>query len=214
MFKFISIAFAVLMVSAFFSCSSSPEPEPEPEFRPEPEVEVNVKPEPDILEPPELIMGKGIISAGNMSRFLVKNNTALDEDFARRLAAMYMHEAAIEGVNHDIAFAQMCLETGFLRYDGLVKPEWNNFCGLGSIGPEQPGLKFPNTRIGVRAHVQHLKAYATENQLNGIMVDPRYKYVRKGSSPDIHGLSGTWAADKSYSVKISDILQRLYKYSF
>ena len=212
MFKFISVIIAILMFSAFFSCSSFPEPEPEPDFRPEPEVEV--KPKPGKHEPPELIMGRGMISAEKMSHFLVKNNSTLDAEFAHRLAAMYMHEAAIEGVNHDVAFAQMCLETGFLRYDGLVKPEWNNFCGLGSIGPEQPGLKFPNTRIGVRAHVQHLKAYATENQLNGILVDPRYKYVRKGSSPDIHGLSGTWAADKSYSVKIGDILQRMYKYSF
>jgi hypothetical protein len=66
----------------------------------------------------------------------------------------------------------------------------------------------------VRAHIQHLKAYATDEPLNKAVVDPRYKWVRKGSSPSIEGLSGTWAADKSYSDKINAILQRLYDFSF
>ncbi|MDR0487762.1 MAG: glucosaminidase domain-containing protein, partial [Treponema sp.] len=135
-------------------------------------------------------------------------------DYVRALAGFYIDEAAKEGINHDVAFAQMCLETGFLSYGGLVKPEWNNFCGLGAIGPEQPGEIFPEPRIGVRAHIQHLKAYATEEPLNGALVDPRYKWVRKGSSPGIDGLSGTWAADKSYSVKIKSILHNLYDFSF
>ncbi|MDR1576151.1 MAG: cell wall hydrolase, partial [Treponema sp.] len=106
------------------------------------------------------------------------------------------------------------LETGFLSYGGLVTPEMNNFCGLGSIGPGQSGETFPDTRTGVRAHIQHLKAYATEEPLNGVLVDPRYRWVRYGSSPTIAGLSGTWAADKFYSGKIGDILRRLYDFSF
>jgi hypothetical protein len=90
----------------------------------------------------------------------------------------------------------------------------NNFCGLGAIGPGQPGEVFPDPRTGVRAHIQHLKAYATAEPLNGVLVDPRYRWVRYGSSPTIHGLSGTWAADKSYSDKIGVILERLYSFSF
>jgi hypothetical protein len=108
----------------------------------------------------------------------------------------------------------MCLETGFLKFGGLVKPEWNNFCGLGAIGPEQPGLIFPDPRTGVRAHIQHLKAYATNEPLKGELVDPRYRYVRLGSSPKIDGLAGTWAADRMYAVKIAGILQNLYDFSF
>ena len=108
----------------------------------------------------------------------------------------------------------MCLETGFLRFGGLVSPGMNNFCGLGAIGPGQNGEQFPDPRTGVRAHIQHLKAYATVEPLNGALVDPRYKWVKYGSSPTIAGLSGTWAADKSYSVKISSILRRLYDFSF
>ena len=36
-----------------------------------------------------------------------------------------------KGSNSDVAFAQMCLETGFLRFGGLVTMDMNNFCGLG-----------------------------------------------------------------------------------
>jgi hypothetical protein len=148
-----------------------------------------------------------------MALFLEQNNPLADKDFVRTLAGLYVEEAAFEGVNHDTAFAQMCLETGFLRYGELVTPEMNNFCGLGAIGPEQRGEVFPDPRTGVRAHIQHLKAYATEEPLKGVLVDPRYRWVRYGSSPTIHGLSGTWASDKAYSGKIGSILRRLYDFS-
>ena len=161
-------------------------------------------------QPPVLIMGKGNINGEKLSSFLVQNNRQANSSYARTLSQLYIEESAHEGINHDIAFAQMCLETGFLRFGGLVQPEWNNFCGLGAIGPEQPGLIFPDPRTGVRAHIQHLKAYATTEPLKQALVDPRYRYVRLGSSPAIDGLAGTWAADKMYAVKIKDILERLY----
>jgi len=171
-------------------------------------------PTPKIRDIPEDIMSKGVIPAVDLSLFLLQNNKQVAPGSVRMLAQYYIEEAAHEGVNHDIAFAQMCLETGFLKYGGLVKPEWNNFCGLGSIGPEQPGLTFPDSRTGVRAHIQHLKAYATNEPLKKDLVDPRYRYVRLGSSPTIDGLSGTWAADKTYSQKIDAILQSLYEFFF
>ena len=163
-----------------------------------------------MAKPPELIMGKGSISQEKLSSFLIQNNRQVDTNYIRMLSQLYIEEAAYEGINHDVAFAQMCLETGYLRFGGLVKPEWNNFCGLGAIGPEQPGLIFPDVRTGVRAHIQHLKAYATTEPLKHETVDPRYRYVRLGSSPAIDGLAGTWAADKMYAIKIKDILERLY----
>jgi len=172
---------------------------------------------PNVIErsvTPSYIMGGGRANSDKMALFLLQTNPKADSNFVRNLAVFYVEESAFEGVNHDIAFSQMCLETGFLSYGNLVQPEWNNFCGLGAIGPEQPGLVFPDPRTGVRAHIQHLKAYASEEPLNGDLVDPRYRYVRKGSSPTIEGLSGTWAADRSYAVKIGAILQRLYEFSF
>jgi len=157
-------------------------------------------------------MGEGSADGEALSLFLIESNPFIDPDYVRVLTSHYINEAAYEGINHDVAFAQMCLETGFLNYGGLVQPQWNNFCGLGAIGPAEPGLIFPDPQTGVRAHVQHLKAYATEEPLNGELVDPRYKYVRKGSSPTIDGLAGTWAADRQYAVKIRAILQRLREF--
>jgi hypothetical protein len=169
---------------------------------------------PPVPPAPEYIMGEGKVSAEQLARFLGEINPGADRAFVDKLAGYYITEAAAEGVNHDVAFAQMCLETGFLRYGGLVSPEMNNFCGLGSTGPGHPGEVFPEARIGVRAHIQHLKAYATESPLNQELVDPRYRWVRYGSSPAIQGLAGTWAADRAYGDKISAILERLYQSAF
>ena len=165
-------------------------------------------------EPPKYIMGKGNVTGEKLSLFLMQNNPRINPAYIQTLSRIYIEEAEYEGVNHDVAFAQMCLETGYLKFGGLVKPEWNNFCGLGAIGPEQPGLIFPDSRTGIRAHIQHLKAYAVAEPLKGELVDPRYKYVRLGSSPVIEGLAGTWAADRMYAVKINDILHRLYVFAF
>jgi hypothetical protein len=159
-------------------------------------------------------MGAGRVSAENLALFLLRNNPSADADYVRALAAIYTEEAAFEGVNHDIAFIQMCLETGFLRFGGDVKPEQFNFAGLGAIGNGEPGLSFPNPRIGVRAQIQHLKAYGCEEPLLGELVNPRFRFVRRGISPTYEGLAGTWAADRQYAVKIKALLERLYDFSF
>jgi hypothetical protein len=179
-----------------------------------PGISVPESPERPIPEIPLRILGAGQVPGKALSRFLLALNPAAEEGFAEELAGYYTEEAEAEGVNHDIAFAQMCLETGFLRFGNLVSPDMNNFCGLGAIGPEQRGERFSEPRIGVRAHIQHLKAYATEEPLRGELVDPRYRWVRYGSSPTIYGLAGTWAADRDYGEKIRDILEELYRYYY
>ncbi|MCL1812453.1 MAG: glucosaminidase domain-containing protein [Treponema sp.] len=166
----------------------------------------------DLPAVPWFIMGKGEVRAEQLASFLLNENINADRAFAETLAAHYIAEADKEGINHDVAFAQMCLETGFLRFGGLVIPEMNNFCGLGSIGPGEEGIWFPSVELGVRAHIQHLKAYASEDPLTGELVDPRYRFVRRGSALTINGLAGTWAADKLYADKIKLILDRLFSY--
>ena len=165
-----------------------------------------------VEDPPDLIMGRGVMSPGQLVSFFLENNSDADEVRVARLAALYIEESAVEGVNADVAFVQMCLETGFLRFGGLVSPEQNNFCGLGATGPGEPGLFFPDERTGVRAHIQHLKGYGSTEPLVGEQVDPRYTYISpKGKSPGIAGLAGTWAADPLYAVKLSDLLESLYR---
>jgi hypothetical protein len=158
------------------------------------------------------IMGKGRIGIEGLASFLLSINGSADPGYIKELSSYYIEEAEAEGVNHDVAFAQMCLETGFLQFGGLVTADMNNFCGLGSIGPGIPGERFSSVRTGVRAHIQHLKAYATKIPLTQELVDPRYQLVRRGSAPVISLLSGTWAADKQYADKIEAILERLYTF--
>jgi len=165
-------------------------------------------------EPPEYIMGQGNVSMDKMALFLMQNNDQADTSHLRLIARLYYEEASFEGVNHDIAFTQMCLETGFLKYGGDVQPDQNNFAGLGAVGNGAPGLSFPDPRTGVRAHIQHLKAYGSEDPLNLELVNPRFRFVRRGCAPTYEGLAGTWAADKQYAVKINAMLNRLYAFSF
>lgn len=164
-----------------------------------------------IPAPPELIMGSGLMSRENLVSYFLQNNAEADPALVSELARRYMDECAIEGVNSDIAFIQMCLETGFLRFQGLVSEDMNNFCGLGAIDASQPGLSFPDIATGVRAHVQHLKAYGSTEPLVQEQVDPRFHYVTpRGKAPDILSLAGTWAADRNYGTKLFDLLERLY----
>lgn len=166
--------------------------------------------------PPEIpvsLMGRGLIGSEQLAGFLSEANPAMTKEQALALARIYIDESQIEGINSDIAFSQMCLETGFLRFGGLVTPDMNNFCGLGSIGQGQPGERFPNPETGIRAHIQHLKGYASAEPLQSPLVDPRYKWVKHGTASTIYDLTGKWAADKEYGNKISRILERLYEYS-
>jgi hypothetical protein len=185
--------FAIAVLGfAFVSCAGIPE-------RPRPAPAVS-----------ESVLGKGTVGADRLAAFLRANNPNVDAFRAKELASLYWEEAAAEGVNSDIAFAQMCLETGALRFGGLVTADMHNYCGLGSIGPGKPGERFPSARIGVRAHIQHLKAYATAAPLNQAVVDPRYRWVKYGSAPTVSALAGKWAADPDYGTKIRALLGRLY----
>jgi N-acetylmuramoyl-L-alanine amidase/Mannosyl-glycoprotein endo-beta-N-acetylglucosaminidase len=156
------------------------------------------------------IMGNGYTSEVQLMMFLKSNNEQALNQFPD-LAKLYREEAAIEGVNYDLAFCQMCLETNFLRFGGDVKATQNNFAGLGTVGGGIEGASFPSSRIGVRAHIQHLKAYASLEPLVQELVDPRYRFVTRGIAPLIDQLSGRWAADLQYGTKIISLVKRLYE---
>jgi hypothetical protein len=200
------LVFSLLIMVVFDSCANMrnkkniPVAAP-PEFLPKP------------VEEPVPIMGSGKASPEALSAFLLKHNPALGKPFTDAFAVFYVDEARIEGVNADVAFAQMCVETGFLSFRGQVTPDMNNFAGLGTTGPGVNGERFPTPQIGVRAQIQHLKAYATAEPLKGELVDPRYKWVKYGSAPTVAALSGKWAADKNYGRKIQSMLERLYAFS-
>ncbi len=156
------------------------------------------------------IMGHGNTSQVNLMMFLKNNNEAALRDFPD-LPKIYREEGIIEGVNYDIAFCQMCVETSFLRFGGDVKSSQNNFAGIGAIGGNAAGASFPSARIGVRAQIQHLKAYASKEPLVQELVDPRFRFVSRSSAILVDQLSGRWAADPNYGKKIMAMVRRLYE---
>ena len=103
-------------------------------------------------------------------------------------------EAKAEGVRAEVVFAQAMKETGWLRFGGAVKVEQCNFCGLGAVN-SAPGnaAPFKDVRTGIRAQVQHLKAYASTDPLAQACVDPRFDLVKRGCAPLLEDLNGKWA---------------------
>jgi hypothetical protein len=158
----------------------------------------------------DAIVGRGTASEVQMIMFLKSRNP---EGFANftDLPKLYREEAAIEGINADVAFAQMCVETNFLRFNGMVRPEQHNFAGLGGLGDAPEGASFRDARIGIRAQIQHLKAYASTEPLVQESVDPRFQFVRRGVAPLVEQLSGRWSADLHYGRKIKATLRLLYE---
>lgn len=157
------------------------------------------------------IIGNGNTTEVQLIMFLKGNNENALAQFPD-LPKLYREEAVIEGVNYDIAFCQMCIETSFLRFpESDIKPTQNNFAGLGGVGGGSEGATFPSARIGVRAHIQHLKAYASLEPLVQELVDPRFRFVTRGVAPRVEQLSGRWAADLQYGDKILATVRRLYE---
>lgn len=129
----------------------------------------------------------------------------------RDYAKIALEEANAEGVRVEVLFAQAMLETGNLRFGGDVSPGQCNFGGIGAIGGGEPGNSFKDVRTGLRAQVQHLKAYASTAPLNNACVDPRFNYVKRGSATTVQQLSGKWAGDPSYGNKITTIINNIKK---
>jgi N-acetylmuramoyl-L-alanine amidase len=156
------------------------------------------------------IMGNGLTTEVQLIMF-IKTQDSNMINTVPEIAKFYREESAIEGVNHDIAFSQMCLETNFLQFGGTLKPEQNNFGGLGSLGGASESASFPTIQIGVRAHIQHLKAYASYEPLVQDIVDPRFEFVTRGIAPFVQQLSGRWSDDSTYGDQILALLRRLYE---
>ena len=158
------------------------------------------------------IMGLGSTVDAQMLTFLRAFNPNAGSQFPD-LPRLYREEAITEGVNFDLAFAQMCVETDFLQFPGPTKSSQNNFGGLGALGGNPEGASFASARLGVRAHIQHLKAYASTEPLANAVVDPRFSFVPRGVAPTVALLSGRWEADLNYGDKILSRTRQLYEVS-
>ena len=184
----------LLLTVLLFSCKTVPIPPKEP-------VSISRK-----------LAAAGQLSVYQLAEFFMSNNPEEDEAHIIEFAQLYIEEASAENINSDIAFVQMCLETGFLRFGGLVQKEWHNYCGLGAISADQPGCIFETEQLGVRAHIQHIQAYATtaDVTLNNELIDPRYSWVHKTKfAVTVGDMAKSWAADPEYACKLEKLLERM-----
>jgi len=164
------------------------------------------------------IMGTSEVTPENMVKFLFNVNLTpkLINVTALELAKMFIEEGNIEGVRGDVAFCQSIHETGYFSYGGQVLPEQNNYAGIGATNnsPVGKGGWFANPREGVRAQIQHLKAYASREPLKQQCVDPRYdilvKYNLIGIAPNWEDLNGRWAVPgTTYGQSIMALFEKL-----
>lgn len=135
---------------------------------------------------------------------LAKGGASTIEEFAK----IFYEEANAEGVRAEIAFAQCMKETGFLKYGGDVLPNQYNYAGIGATGAVH-GAEFKDVRTGIRAQIQHLKAYASNSKLVNDCVDPRFNLVKRNSAEYVEWLgiqenpNGLgWASAKNYGYSI------------
>ena len=172
------------------------------------------------------IMGSSSVTADQLVRYYKSSNSTYPAtDLAKGGAAtleqfcqIYYEEAKAEGVRVEVAFAQAMKETGWLKFGGIVKIDQYNYAGLGALDGNATGncASFPNVRTGVRAQIQHLKAYGCTEKLNNACVDPRFHLVTRGVAPYVEWLgikenpAGVgWASAKNYGYDIVGMIKTL-----
>lgn len=167
------------------------------------------------------IMGKAKASAQQMALFARSKNAEpqLPACSLEQLAQFFLEEGEAEGVRGDVAFAQSLHETGFFKYGGIVLPTQNNYAGIRALNGNAKGqaATFPDPRTGVRAQIQHLKAYASKETLVNGCVDPRFSLVTRGSAQYVEWLGASdnpngkgWAVPgKGYGGKIVALLGQI-----
>lgn len=139
----------------------------------------------------------------------------------RDFCAQLYEEAADEGIRPELVFCQAMKETGWLRFGGRVTVSQFNFAGIGAVDGGTTSASFSSVREGLRAQVQHLKAYAvkgvTESSLAHACVDPRFSLVSTGSAQYVQWLGikenpqgRGWATGKGYGCQIVSLMNAYF----
>ena len=177
-----------------------------------------------VVEGTYLIEGTTSVSVKQMTDYFKQSKYSYPTDIMKKGGAstleefcqIYYEEAEKEGIKAEVAFAQAMKETGWLQFKGDVKAEQYNFAGMGATGNSVAGESFKDVREGVRAQIQHLKAYGSTKDLNQTCVDNRFKYVERGCSIYVEWLgipnnpkNKGWAAADGYGVDIVKMIQKM-----
>lgn len=164
------------------------------------------------------IEGSAVATTEQMIAYIKSKNPNVVQSVIDMIP-FYISEGKTEGIAGDIAFAQSCIETGnfaFPKTTCAVTIDQNNFCMMGVISASDKGNSFDTPQLGIRAQIQHLKAYASTEALVSECVDPRFKYVTRGCAPYVEWLGikenpqgKGWAAGENYGEKILRVLKNV-----
>lgn len=170
-----------------------------------------------------LIEGTSAVTANNLAMYFKRKNGVYstfyknsDAPTIEKFCQIYVEEAKAEGIKVEVAFMQAMVETGWLKFGGSVQISQYNFAGIGALDGGVQGATFKTVREGVRAQIQHLKAYANEKSLNNTQVDPRFHLVKRGSAKYVEWLGQKenpngygWATAEEYGYKILRLIKEL-----
>lgn len=164
------------------------------------------------------IAGKAVATAAQMTTYIKAKRPGVEQSVIDMIP-LYLSEGKTEGIAGDIAFAQSCIETGNFAFPGetcAVTLAQNNFAMMGVTSTFAKGESFATPQIGIRAQIQHLKAYANSEPLSKECVDPRFYLVSRGSAPYVEWLGQQenpqgkgWATAKGYGDRILAVLAEI-----
>jgi hypothetical protein len=157
------------------------------------------------------------VTPGRLMAFIKDRNPRLRPEYDK-IAVEYMRHGEALRMRWDYAFFQMVIETGYLTFErekgrrGNVRPEQNNFAGLGATGRGVSGESFPDVSTGVLAHLQHVLMYTGE-PIDAPVAERTQKVIEwkvlddwrskiKGPMTFAH-LGEQWANSKSYGAMIA-----------
>lgn len=143
---------------------------------------------------------------------------------AKAMVSIFFEKAIKEGIDPIVVIAQAMKETGYFKFQGVLRPNFCNTCGLkGNLGggdyDPNAHIRFDYWEDGIQAHIDHIALYAgassyprygvncpqaqkEEYKVNGTTLDPRHFGYLKGKCPTVESLSGNWAPSKTYGEDI------------
>jgi hypothetical protein len=163
------------------------------------------------------IRGPSLLSAEELAGFVRASGheprltVSLDE-----LARAYVEEGEAEVVRGDVAFAQSILESGWFSFPagGQVDVSDNNFAGIGACDGCDHGFRFESARLGVRAQIQLLRVYVSDDIGPGDLAYPSllpgtFRLGFRGDVQSWNDLTGRWATASGYGTRVYALYRQM-----
>jgi hypothetical protein len=177
------------------------------------------------------VMGQSRLSADQLVAYYQKRSGLAYRATGatlQQLATMFVTEGNRYNVRGDIAFAQSIVETAWFNYpdNGIVRPDNNNFSGIGACDACGNGFQFSSALAGVRAQLQLLRNYADAASLTSNIPDPPVPelwgsnpttaaynfdhYFAKGKAPLWNNMgNGNWATAPNYANVVLGVYNQM-----